>query len=89
VTVDVTEAPAEIRISPELARKNTTIIVKYPECDEACESYAACHPLGVVEGQKYIITDVLEADQVACRIGPSPVLVRIVPLPDGLPRYSQ
>lgn len=88
VTVDVTEAPVEIRVSPDVARKNTTILMKFPECDEACDFFAACHPAGVMEGQKYIITEVLESDPIACRTGPSPVLVRIVPLPDGLPRYT-
>ncbi len=88
VTVDVVEAPVEMRVSPELARKNTTIVVKFLECDEACESFAACHPPGVAEGQKYIITEVLEGETVPCRTGPSPVLVRIVPLPEGLPRYT-
>ena len=88
VTVDVAEAPVEMRVSPDLAKKNTTIVVKFLECDEACESFAACHPPGVAEGQKYIITEVLEGETVPCRTGPSPVLVRIVPLPEGLPRYT-
>lgn len=88
VTVDVSEAPIEIRLSPEFAKKNTTISLHFPLCDEACDSFAACHPQGVIEGQKYIITEVLEDGPVPCRTGPSPVLVRIVPLPEGLPRYS-
>lgn len=88
VTVDVVEAPIKIRLPPELANKNTTITLRFPTCDEACESFAACHPSGVVEGQKYIITEVLEEGSVACRTGPSPLLVKIVPLPEGLPRYS-
>ncbi|NLV27673.1 MAG: UPF0179 family protein [Methanomicrobiales archaeon] len=89
VTVDVTEAPVEIRLLPDSAKKNTTISLRFPDCDEACVSFAACHPPGVVEGQKYIITEVLDEEPVACRIGPSPILVRIIPLPEGLPRYSQ
>ena len=88
VTVDVIIAPVEMRLSPEFAKKNTTIIANFPECDEACDSFAACHPSGVVEGQKYIITEVLEDVPVGCRMGPSPVLVRIVPLPEDLPRYT-
>jgi uncharacterized protein len=88
VTVDVTEAPVKIRVSPEIANKNTTVQIHFPICDGACESFAACHPSGVVEGQKYIITEVLNEEPVACRTGPSPVFVRIVPLPEGLPRYS-
>jgi uncharacterized protein (UPF0179 family) len=88
VTVDVIEAPIEMRLSPDIARKNTTITVNFPLCDEACNFFAACHPLGVVEGQKYIITEILEDESLACRNGPSPVLVRVVPLPEGLPRYT-
>lgn len=88
VTVDVIESPIEIRLPPDQVRKNTTIILKGTECDEACENWASCHPVGVVEGQKYIITEVLGDEPVACRVGPSPVLVRVIPLPEGLPIYS-
>jgi len=86
VTVDVTESPLDIRIPAGLAKKNTTIILKRPDCDEACEWYAECHPAGIINGQKYIITNVLPGDPIECRIGPSPVLVKVIPLPDGLPR---
>lgn len=88
VTVDVTEAPIEIRIPAGMAKKNTTILVKFPECDELCEWYADCHPAGIVPGQKYIITDVVLEEPIPCREGVSPVLVRVIPLPAGLPRVS-
>ncbi|MDD1723698.1 MAG: UPF0179 family protein [Methanospirillum sp.] len=87
-TVDVVEAPIDIRIPSDLVKKNTTIIVKFPDCDEACETWASCHPAGIVEGQKYIITEIFDDEPVACRSGPSPILVRIIPLPEGLPRYT-
>lgn len=88
VTVDVTDAPVDIRIPPELARKNTTITIHLPECDEVCPAFADCHPAGVKNGQKFIITELRDADPVPCRQGPNPVMVRIVPLPEGLPRYA-
>ena len=86
VTVDVAEAPLDIRVSANIAKKNTTIVIKKPDCDEDCDWYAECHPAGVVNGQKYIITDIQPDDLVDCRVGPSPVLVKVIPLPDGLPR---
>lgn len=88
ITVDVTEAPVEIRIPGEHAKKNTTILVKTPDCDEECIWYADCHPPGVCSGQKYIITEVLEREPADCRIGPPPVLVKVIPLPGGLPRTA-
>ncbi len=88
VTVDVTEAPVEIRIPALHAKKNTTITARLPECDEACDLYADCHPAGIQNGQKYIITDVLSETPADCRAGHSPVMVRVIPLPDALHRSS-
>ncbi|HWQ66704.1 MAG TPA: UPF0179 family protein [Methanospirillum sp.] len=88
VTVDVIEAAAEICVAPELAKKNTTITIKLPHCDETCDQYADCHPEGIGEGQKYIITEITSTDLPPCRAGLSPVLVKVIPLPEGLPRYS-
>jgi hypothetical protein len=86
VTVDVAESPVDIRIPAQQAKKNTTVLLKLPECDEACEWYAECHPVGIISGQKYIIIDIPESHCVDCRVGPSPVLVRVIPLPGELPR---
>ena len=88
VTVDVTEAPVEIRIPANLAKKNTTILIRLPECDEACEQWADCHPAGIISGQKYIITDLQPDEPVDCRAGLSPVMVKVIPLPDGITRSS-
>ena len=89
VTVDVIEAPVEIRIASNLAKKNTTILMRLPVCDETCDQYADCHPPGIIHGQKYIITDLLGNEPAECRAGLSPVLVRVIPLPDGLTRNTQ
>jgi len=88
VTVDVTEAAIDIRVDSGQAKKNTTILMKLPECDEECEWYADCHPAGIVSGQKYIITEILPYDQIQCNLGMSPVMVRVIPLPGVLPRVS-
>ena len=89
VTVDVVEIPVDIRIPALQAKKNTTIIMKTPDCDESCDWYADCHPVGIVNGQKYIITDIPPDEPVGCRVGPSPVLVKVIPLPEGLSRSIQ
>jgi uncharacterized protein (UPF0179 family) len=88
VTVDVTEASIEMNIPVQMAKKNTTILVRLPECDETCEWYADCHPAGIVHGQKYIITDIIREDPISCREGTPRVMVRVIPLPGGLPRAS-
>jgi uncharacterized protein (UPF0179 family) len=88
VTVDVTEAPVYIRIPAGLAKKNTTIIIKIPDCDETCDWYGECHPIGVINGQKYIITEVFPGELADCRVGSSPVLVKVIPLPGGISRNN-
>lgn len=88
ITVDVTEIPTEISLPVVAARKNTTITARFP-CNELdCKNYGDCHPLGVQEGQKYIITDLLESESESCPLGLKLVKARIIPLPGELPRYS-
>ncbi len=88
VTVDVVPATIEMRLPPNLAKKNTTITIKLQKCDETCRQYFECHPAGVVNGQRYIVTKILNTDEVMCHEGLAPVLVQMIPLPDALPLYS-
>ncbi len=57
--VEVTEAPISILINPDMAIVNSKI---KPElsCNEGdCKSFALCSPEGVVEGETYVVTEVI------------------------------
>jgi uncharacterized protein (UPF0179 family) len=57
--VEVMEAPATALISAEMAIINSKIRFE-ATCNKGdCRSYDLCHPDGVVDGEKYIVADVL------------------------------
>jgi len=77
--VEVMEAPITLLISPEMAIINSKI---KPElsCNKGdCRSYALCRPEGVVDGEKYIVVDVLGNAPDICEKGRALKLVEIKP----------
>ena len=77
--VEVTEAPVSALISPEMAILNSRI---KPElsCNKAdCKSYALCRPEGIVEGEKYIVSDVVGNAPDICEKGRALKLVELRP----------
>jgi hypothetical protein len=77
--VEVTEAPITLLISPEMAIVNSKIKIEFT-CNKAdCRSYALCRPDGVVDGEKYIVTDVLGNAPDICDKGRALKLVEIRP----------
>lgn len=57
--VEVMEAPSTALIGAEMAIANSKIKFE-SSCNKGdCRSYELCHPDGIVEGEKYIIADVL------------------------------
>lgn len=57
--VEVTDAPSSALISAEMAIVNSKIRFEV-SCNKGdCKSYDLCHPDGIVEGEKYIVADVL------------------------------
>jgi len=77
--VEVTDAPVSILISPEMAIVNSKIKPELSCNRSTCKSYPLCRPDGVVEGEKYIVTDVIGNAPDICDKGRSLKLVEIRP----------
>lgn len=77
--VEVMEAPISALISPEMAIVNSKIKIEL-SCNKAdCKSFALCRPDGVVDGEKYVVTDVLGNAPDICEKGRALKLVEIRP----------
>jgi uncharacterized protein (UPF0179 family) len=73
------EAPITILITPEMAIVNSKIKPELSCNKSDCKSFALCRPEGVVDGEKYIVTDVLGNAPDICEKGRSLKLVEIRP----------
>ena len=77
--VEVMEAPISALISPEMAIVNSRIKIEFT-CNKAdCRSFELCRPDGIVDGEKYIVTDVLGNAPDICEKGRALKLVEIRP----------
>jgi len=77
--VEVMEAPISALISPEMAIVNSKIKIEL-SCNKAdCRSFALCRPDGVVDGEKYIVTEVLGNAPDICEKGRALKLVELRP----------
>ena len=57
-------------VIPTSQATRRTRIVYQPVCDEKfCKGYAFCHPDGVVEGEKYVVLEVLGSYSETCPKG--------------------
>jgi hypothetical protein len=57
--VEVVESPVAALINAEMAIKNSRIRYEYTCTNEDCKSYDLCHPDGIIEGEKYVVVDVI------------------------------
>ena len=79
IAVEVTEAPVTMLIGPEMAIVNSKFKAEF-SCSKAdCKSFPLCRPDGVVDGEKYIVTDVIGNAPESCEKGRSLKLVEIRP----------
>ena len=77
--VEEMEAPISALISPEMAIVNSKIKIEI-SCNKAdCKSSALCRPEGVVDGEKYIVTEVLGNAPDICDKGRALKLVELRP----------
>lgn len=77
--VEVMEAPISALISPEMAIVNSKIKIEFT-CNKAdCRSFSLCRPEGVMDGEKYIVTEVLGNAPDICEKGRALKLVEIRP----------
>ncbi|MGD0079907.1 MAG: UPF0179 family protein [Methanoregula sp.] len=77
--VEVMEAPVTMLISPEMAIVNSKIKPELSCYKSDCRSFSLCRPDGVVEGEKYVVTEVLGNAPDICEKGRPLKLVEIRP----------
>ena len=77
--VEVMEAPVTMLISPEMAIVNSKIKPELSCNKSDCRSFALCRPEGVVEGEKYVVTEVMGNAPDICEKGRPLKLVEIRP----------
>ncbi len=78
-TVEVMDAPITMLINPEMAIVNSRIKPELSCNRSDCRSFSLCRPEGVIEGEKYIVADVLGNAPDICEKGRSLKLVEIRP----------
>ena len=67
--VEVIEAPITILINADMAIVNSKIKPDLSCSKTDCRSYLICHPEGVVDGEKYIVADVISKAPDVCEKG--------------------
>ncbi len=77
--VEVMDAPITMLISPEMAIVNSKIRPEISCNKSDCRSFPLCRPDGVVEGEKYVVADVIGNAPDTCDKGRSLKLVEIRP----------
>jgi uncharacterized protein (UPF0179 family) len=77
--VEVMEAPVTALISAEMAIINSRIKFEVSCNKGECRSYDLCHPDGIVDGEKYVVADVLGNAPDICEKGRALKLVEIRP----------
>ncbi|MHC1626542.1 MAG: UPF0179 family protein [Methanoculleaceae archaeon] len=80
VAVEVEEAPVIALISAELAIPNSCITFRYLCHEKECRGYELCHPDGIIEGEKYLVGEVLGNNPDICLKNHSMKLVELRPV---------
>ena len=58
--VEATPCPIIVAIESRKAFNGSKLTYEEPKCVKTCPNYDACHPIGLVSGEKYTIADVYE-----------------------------
>jgi len=77
--VEVMDAPVTMLISAPMAIVNSKVKIEFSCNKSDCRSYPLCRPDGVVEGEKYVVADVLGNASDICSKGRALKLVEIRP----------
>jgi uncharacterized protein (UPF0179 family) len=80
VTVEVIEAPVTALIGADGAIVNSRIKYEFSCNKVECRSYELCHPDGIVEGEKYVVGEVLGNAPDICEKGRALKLVDLRPV---------
>lgn len=77
-SIEVVDSPIPALISVDKAIKNTRIRHEFSCGRTACASIDLCSPPGIVEGEKYIVSEVLGKNPDTCEKGKSLQLVQLL-----------
>jgi uncharacterized protein (UPF0179 family) len=80
LSVEVIESPIPVLISADMAIRNTKIQFEFSCSRENCPNYDLCRPEGLIEGEKYIVMDVIGNAPDICEKGRSLQLVELMPV---------
>jgi uncharacterized protein len=75
--IEVVESPIVALIAADMAIVNSKILFEYPCSRAECRSYDLCHPEGIIEGEKYIVGEILGNAPDICEKGRSLKLVEL------------
>ncbi|NLB00789.1 MAG: UPF0179 family protein [Methanomicrobiales archaeon] len=78
--VDVIEAPVIALISADMAIMNSKISYEFSCPRTGCRSYRLCRPDGIIEGEKYVVGEILGNAPDICERGRSLKLVGLRPI---------
>jgi uncharacterized protein (UPF0179 family) len=77
--VEVVESPVPCLISADMAIINSRISYEFNCSRTECPNYDLCHPVGIIDGEKYIVMDVLGNAPEVCEKGKALQLVELMP----------
>jgi len=80
LSVEVIESPIPVLISADMAIRNTKIQFEFSCSRENCPNFDLCRPEGLIEGEKYIVMDVVGNAPDICEKGRSLQLVELMPV---------
>jgi len=78
--VEVTDAPVTVLINADMAIVNSKITFDGSCTRSECRSYLLCRPDGIIDGEKYIVSEILGGNADACEKGRALKLVEIRPV---------
>jgi uncharacterized protein (UPF0179 family) len=77
-SVEVVDSPIPALISADMAIKNTRIRHEFSCTKTTCPNYDLCSPPGIIDGEKYIVAEVLGNNAEPCEKGRSLQLVELM-----------
>ncbi|MDN5339090.1 MAG: uncharacterized protein PWQ30_199 [Euryarchaeota archaeon] len=79
IAVDVMEAPVIALIGADMAIANSKVSYEFSCPRTECRSYQLCRPDGIIEGEKYVVGEVLGNAPDVCERGRALKLVELRP----------
>jgi uncharacterized protein len=67
--VEAAPCPIVVAIESRKAFNGSKLTYEEPECEKTCTSYGVCHPPGLISGEKYTISEVLDETPGPCLKG--------------------